>query len=99
MGWRCFCPKHNQREIMNRESEDYLFARIEAHCITLARLGDQFSDKAVDLEKMQAAAAGELAREALCAPWRQSETERAGCREGVRAAVREFLYEYQKNLA
>ena len=84
---------------MNHESEEYRFARIEACRITLARLGDQFSDTAVNFEKMLAAAAGELARDALCAPWRQSDTERAGCREGVRAAVREFLYEYQKNLA
>ena len=84
---------------MNRESEEYRFARIEAYRITLARLGNQFCDTAVNLEKMQAAATRELAKETLCAPWRQSETERAGCREGVRAAVREFLYEYQKNLA
>jgi hypothetical protein len=90
-----FC-KRDSEEIMNRESEEYRLARIEAYRITLARLGNQFCDKAVNLEKMQEFAASELANEAHCAPWRQSETERAGCREGMRIAAAEFLSQYQK---
>jgi hypothetical protein len=81
---------------MNRESEEYRFARIEAYRITLARLGNQFCDKAVNLEKIQEFAASELANEADCAPWRQSETERAGCREGMQVAAAEFLLQYRE---
>lgn len=81
---------------MNHESEEYRFARIEAYCITLARLGSQFCDKAVNLDQMQEFAASELAKEAHCAPWRQSETERAGCREGMRLAVIQFLTQYRE---
>lgn len=81
---------------MNRESEEYRFARVEAYRITLARLGNQFCDKAVNLEKIQEFAASELANEAHCAPWRQSEAERAGCREGMRIAAAEFLSQYRE---
>ena len=80
---------------MNRESEEFRFARIEAYRITLARLGNQFCDKAVNLEKIQEFAASELTKEVHCAPWRQSETERAGCREGMRLAVIQFLTQYR----
>ena len=42
---------------MNRESEQYRFARIEGYLITLARLEEQFKDTAVNLEEMEAAVA------------------------------------------
>ena len=83
---------------MNRKSEEYRFARIEALHITLARLEGQFRDKAVNLDEMEAAADSELANEAPCAPWRQSEAERAGCREGVRLAVSHFISQYREAL-
>lgn len=76
---------------MNRKSEQYRFARIEAFHITLARLEEQFKDKAVNLDEMKAAVAKQLAQENLCAPWRTSEIERAGCREGMRLAALQFL--------
>ena len=79
---------------MNRESEPYRFARIEGYRITLARLEEQFKDRAVTLAEMEAAVAEQLAKETLCAPWRRSETERAGCREGMRLAALQFLSQY-----
>ena len=48
---------------MNRESEQYRFARIEGYRITLARLEEQFKDRAVNLEEMEAAVAEQLAKE------------------------------------
>ena len=81
---------------MNRESEQYRFARIEGYHITLAHLEEQFKDRAVNLEEMEAAVAEQLAKECLCAPWRKSETERAGCREGMRLAALQFLSQYRE---
>jgi hypothetical protein len=83
-------------ESMNRESEQYRFARVEAYHTTLAHLEKQFKDRAVNLEEMEAAVARELGRERLCAPWRKSENERAGCREGMRLAARQFLSQYRE---
>ena len=79
---------------MNRKSEQYRFARIEAYRITLTRLDEQFKDRAVNFEKMEAAVIEQLAKENLCASWRRSETERAGCREGMRLAAIQFLSQY-----
>jgi hypothetical protein len=81
---------------MNRESEQYRFARVEAYITTLARLQEQFEDTAVNLEEMEAAVARQLAKENLCAPWRVSEIERAGCREGMRLAGLQFLSQYRE---
>ena len=68
----------------------------KAIVITLARLEEQFKDRAVNLEEMEAAVAEQLAKETLCAPWRTSETERAGCREGMRLAALQFLSQYRE---
>ncbi len=81
---------------MNRKSEQYRFARIEGYRITLMRLEEQFKDSAVNLDKMETAVIEQLATENLCAPWRRSETERAGCREGMRLATIEFLSQYRE---
>ena len=81
---------------MHRESEQYRFARIEGYIITLARLQEKFEDRAVNLEEMEASVVEQLAKENLCAPWRTSETERAGCREGMRLAALEFLSQYRE---
>ncbi|HTV06853.1 MAG TPA: hypothetical protein VME86_15900, partial [Acidobacteriaceae bacterium] len=66
------------------------------YIITLARLQEQFEDRAVNLEEMGAAVSEQLAKENLCAPWRTSETERAGCREGMHLAALQFLSQYRK---
>jgi hypothetical protein len=76
---------------VNRKSEQYRFALIEGYRITLMCLEKQFKDSAVNLDKMETAVIQQLATENLCAPWRRSETEREGCREGMRlAAIESF---------
>ena len=81
---------------MHRESEQYRFARIDGYIIMLARLQEKFEDRAVNLEEMEASVVEQLAKENLCAPWRTSETERAGCREGMRLAALQFLTQYRE---
>jgi len=83
---------------MIRESEEYRFARIEGYRITLTRLEEQFQDSGVNLEKMQDAVIEQLAKENLCAPWRTSEPERAGCRAGMRLAAIQFLSQNREAL-
>jgi len=83
---------------MFRESEEYRFARIDGLVITLARLQEQFEDRAVNLEAMEAAVVEQLAKENLCAPWRTLEAERAGCRAGMRLAAIQFLSQYREAL-
>jgi hypothetical protein len=83
---------------MNRKSEQYRFARIESYHITLMRLEEQFKDRAVNLDEMEAAVIEQLAKDNLCAAWRRSETERAACREGMRLAAIEFLSQYREAL-
>lgn len=80
---------------MNREPEQYRFARLETYHATLAHLEEQFRGRAVNLEEMEAAVAEHLGAKRLCAPWRKSENERAGCREGMRLAGLQFLSEYR----
>jgi hypothetical protein len=77
---------------VNRRSSR--FARIEGYRITLTRLEEQFKDRAVNLEKIDTAAIEQLAKANLCAPWRTSEPERAGCRAGMRLAAFKFLSRY-----
>ena len=83
---------------MNCESEQYRFARVEAYHTTLVHLEVQFRDKAVEIEEMEAAVAEQLARETLCVPWRRSESERAGCHEGMWLAALQFLSQYREVL-
>jgi hypothetical protein len=89
------CPETESEEPMNRESEQCRFARIEGYRMTLTRREEQFNDRAVNLEEMEAVVAEQLAKRTLCAPWRRSETERAGCREGMRLAALQFLSQYR----
>jgi hypothetical protein len=80
---------------MNRESEQYRFARIEGYRMTLRSLEERFKDSAVNVEEMEAAVAEQLSNRTLCAPWRSSEAERAGCHEGMRLAAVQFLSQYR----
>jgi hypothetical protein len=91
-----FCLETGSEENLNFKSEQYRFARIEAYRITLMRLEEQFMDRAINLEEMEAAIADQLARENLCAAWRKTDIERAGCREGMRIAAAEFLSHYRE---
>jgi hypothetical protein len=81
---------------MNCEWEQYRFARVEAYHAMLACLEEQFKDRAVNLGEIEAAVAEHLAKEWLCAPWRRSEAERAGCSEGMRLAALQFLSQYRE---
>jgi hypothetical protein len=92
------CLETELEELMNRESEQYRFARVEAYHTTLANLEKQFSVRAVSLEEMETAVAEQLAKERLCVPWRKSEDERAACRDGMRLAALQFLSQYQEAL-
>jgi hypothetical protein len=84
---------------MNQEFQQYRFARIEAQNITRARLEAQFRDGITDLEKLEKAIEQQLTTEPTCTPWRKSETERAGCREGMRMAALEFYWVHRRDLA
>jgi hypothetical protein len=92
------CFETEWRNPMHCESEQYRFARIDGLIITLARLQQRFEDRAVNLKEMEAAVIEQLANDSLCAPWRTSETERAGCRAGMRLAAIQFLSQYQEVL-
>ena len=80
---------------MNREFQQYRFARIEAQNITRARLEAQFRDGITDPEQLEKAMEQQLTMEPTCTPWRKSEAERAGCREGMRMAALEFYWAHR----
>jgi hypothetical protein len=90
------CLETESEEPMKCESEQYRYARVEGYRITLTALEERFTDRAINLEEMELAVMEQLAEEALCAPWRTSETERAGCREGMRLAALQFLSQYRE---
>lgn len=81
---------------MNPEFQQYRFARIEARRITRARLEAQFKTGIVDFDELEKAIAGHLETEATkCIPWRRSEIEQTGCREGIYLAALEFYWEHR----
>ena len=80
---------------MNREFEQYRFARIEGRNVTRARLQSQFKDGINDLDELEKAIALELTMETPCAPWRKSEIEQIGCREGMQMAALEFFWKHR----
>lgn len=90
------CGETELEKLMNRESEQYRFARVEAYHATMAHLEEQFRDRDVNLDEMEAVVAKELAGEAVCAPWRRLQVEREGCREGMRLAALQFLSQYRE---
>jgi hypothetical protein len=83
---------------MNREFEQYRFARIEGRNVTRARLQSQFQDGINDLDELEKAIALELTMETPCTPWRKSEIEQIGCREGTRLAIYEFFGELRRQI-
>ena len=80
---------------MIREFQRYRFARVEAKAITRARLEAQFKDGAGGLEEVEKAIEQLITTEATCTPWRQSEVERAGSRDGTRMAALEFYWAHR----
>ena len=83
---------------MNREFQQYRFARIEAHNVAQARLESQFTTGTIDFEKLERAIERELAESAICAPWRRSEIEQMGWRDGARMAALEFFWAHRQEL-
>jgi len=75
---------------VNREFQQYRFALIEAHNIARVRLESQFKGEITDLEKLENAIEQELLEPRKCAPWRKSEIEQMGCRDGAQMAALEF---------
>ena len=80
---------------MNQEFQQYRFARIEAQNITRARLETQFRDGIADLGELEKAVEQQLTSESTCTPWRKSEVEQTGCREGMRMAALEFYWAHR----
>lgn len=77
---------------MNQQFREYRFARIEAENITRARLEEQFKDGIGDLRKLERTIEQLITNEATCTPWRKSELEQAGSRDGTRMAALEFYW-------
>jgi hypothetical protein len=90
-------PTANQGERgMNGELQQYRFARIEAQNITRARLEAQFKDGIGGLEEVEKAVEQLIMTEPTCTPWRTSEVERAGSRDGTRMAALEFYWAHRR---
>ena len=84
---------------MNAEFQRYRFARIEGHNITRARLEAQFKDGITNLDELEELIAQQLTEEPTnCAPWRKSEIEQTGYREGMRIAALEFFWSRRQEL-
>ncbi len=89
-------PTANQGERgMNREFQQYRFARIEAQNITRARLETQFKNGIGGLEEIERAIGQLITTEPACTPWRTSEVERAASRDGTRMAALEFYWAHR----
>ena len=82
---------------MNREFQQYRFARLEAQNITRSRLEAQFRDGIGGLEEVEKAIEHLIMTESTCTPWRASEVERAGSRDGMRMAALEFYWAHRRN--
>jgi len=78
---------------MIHELQQYRFARIEGEKITRARLQARFKDGIPNLEELETAIREQMTTELICTPWRKTEAEQAGCREGMRMAALEFYWE------
>ena len=81
---------------MNRKFQQYRFAHIEAQNITKARLEAQFKDGIGGLEEVEKAIEQLIMAESTCTPWRTSEVERAGSRDGTRMAALEFYWAHRR---
>lgn len=83
---------------MDQEFQGYRFARIEAEKITRARLEAQFQDGVGCPGKLEKAIEQLLTAEPTCTPWRKTELEQAGSRDGARMAALEFYWTHRRRL-
>jgi len=81
---------------MNREFQQYRFARIEAQNITRVWLEAQLKGRIGRLEEIEKAIEQLVITEPTCTPWRQSELEQAGARDGTRLAALEFYWAHRR---
>ena len=81
---------------MDREFQQYRFAQIEAQNITRAQLEAQFKNGIGGLEEVEKTIEQLITTEPTCTPWRQSEVERAGSRDGTRLAALEFYWAHRR---
>jgi predicted DNA-binding transcriptional regulator YafY len=75
---------------MDEQFRQYRFARIEGQRITQAELETQFKDGITDLDALDKAIEQFLTKQA--APWRTTDLEQEGFREGIRMAALEFYW-------
>ena len=80
---------------MNHEFQQYRFARIEARNITRGRLEAQFKNGFGELQEIEKAIEQLITTEPTCTPWRTSEIEQAGSRDGTRMAALEFYWTHR----
>lgn len=84
---------------MNHEFQQYRFARIEAEKITRARLEAKFKSCGTNADEIENAIAELLGSETpTCVPWRRSEIEQSGYRDGIRLAALEFFWSRRRAL-
>ena len=83
---------------MNQQFREYRFARIEAEKITRARLEAQFEAGINDSEQFEKTIEQLLTIETTCTPWRNSELEQVGSRDGTRMAALEFYWTHRRRL-
>ena len=84
---------------MNHEFQQYRFARIEAEKITRSRLEAQFKNGVSNEDDLENAIAQQLGTEpSAYVPWRRSEIEKSGCRDGIRSAALEFFWAHRHEL-
>ena len=81
---------------MNREFQQYRFARIEAQNITRAQLEAQFKDGLGRIEVVERAVEQLIMTGPTCTPWRQSQVEQAGSCDGTRLAALEFYWAHRR---
>jgi hypothetical protein len=91
-------PQQKEAKTMDHEFQHYRFARIEAQNITRSRLEAQSKDGITGLQELEKAIEQQLAMEPTCTPWRESEIEQTGCREGMRVAALEFYWAQRHRL-
>jgi hypothetical protein len=79
--------------------QQYRFARIEGHNITLARLDAHFKNGLTDIAAFERTIAEQLTLASTSsAPWRISEIQQTAFREGARLAVLEFYWAHRRQI-
>lgn len=81
---------------MDEQFRQYRFARIEGQRITQAELETQFKNGITDLDTLDKTIEELLTRQA--APWRTTDLEQEGFREGIRTAALEFYWNHRQQV-